>query len=81
MAEKKVTYSNYCQTIVIVKLLLDSTAVLAVSSTVVESKTPIRQRAYLVIYSHWEQVQKEIKGMLKAGVIRSSKSPWDSPIV
>ena len=46
-----------------------------------EGAVLLRQRAYRVPYSQWEKVYKEIMGMLEAGVIHPSKSPWASPMV
>ena len=42
---------------------------------------PIRQQPYRIPYSRREVVRKELDEMLKAGVIKPSKSPWASPIV
>ena len=42
---------------------------------------PIHQRPYRVPYAKRELVEKELKGMLEAKVIRRSTSPWVSPIV
>ena len=46
-----------------------------------EGAVLLRQRAYRVPYSQREKVYKEIMGMLEAGVIHPSKSPWASPMV
>jgi len=42
---------------------------------------PIHQRPYRVPYAKRELVEKELRGMLEAKVIRPSTSPWASPIV
>ena len=42
---------------------------------------PVCQRPYNLPLKHWEQVQKELETLEKAGVIVRSISPWASPIV
>jgi len=42
---------------------------------------PVRQKPYRIPYSQREKVKEELDGMLKAGIIQPSVSPWVSPIV
>ena len=42
---------------------------------------PIRQRARRVPYAFRDESDKQIANMLDQGIIRSSTSPWASPIV
>jgi len=42
---------------------------------------PVRQKPYRIPYSQREKVKEEMNGMLKAGIIQPSVSPWVSPIV
>jgi len=56
------------------------------SSTAVEHKIhtkgePVKQKAYWVSPTQRGDIDKEITKMLKAGVIRKSKSPYASPVV
>src|SRR5581483_6053711 len=45
------------------------------------NERPIKQNYYRVDPFKQEIIQKEIKKMLEAGVIRRSSSPWTSPVV
>ena len=42
---------------------------------------PTFQKPYQILYTKRELVKEELEGMLAAGVIRPSTSPWASPIV
>lgn len=42
---------------------------------------PIFQRPYSIPFSRKKVAKEEVEKMLKSGVVRSSKSPWSSPIV
>ncbi|KAE8958196.1 hypothetical protein PR001_g31119, partial [Phytophthora rubi] len=47
----------------------------------VQGHTPIKQRARRVPLKHLKKLYELLKGLLKAGLIAFSKSPWASPIV
>ena len=47
----------------------------------VKNSMPVRQPAYRIPYAYKEEVRKELREMLEAGVIEESKSEWASPIV
>ena len=57
------------------------TELLQHSIKLVEGTTPRQIPAYRVPHSKRVQLEKEIQGMLKAGIISPSKSPWSSPIL
>lgn len=41
--------------------------------------TPVYQRAYRIPYSQREEMDRQVGGMMKAGIVEHSKSPWGSP--
>ncbi|KAE9284952.1 hypothetical protein PR003_g26723, partial [Phytophthora rubi] len=47
----------------------------------VQGHTPIKQRARRVPLKHLKKLYELLKGLLKAGLIAFSKSPWASPIL
>ncbi|KAE9070279.1 hypothetical protein PF010_g26340 [Phytophthora fragariae] len=47
----------------------------------VQGHAPIKQRARRVPLKHLEKLYELLKGLLKAGLVAFSKSPWASPIV
>ena len=57
------------------------TALIQHSIDLMEGATPRRIAAYRVPHSKRVQLDKEIEGMLSAGIISPSRSPWSSPIL
>ena len=42
---------------------------------------PIKQRPYRLPFTQWPMLDKHLDELLKAGIIRRSRSPWSSPIL
>ena len=42
---------------------------------------PIKQRPYRLPYSQWPMLQKHLKDLQQANIIKPSQSPWASPIL
>lgn len=52
-----------------------------VKHSIPTSSKPIQQRAYRVPFAERKEVDKHIKAMLEAKIIRPSCSPWSSPML
>ena len=45
-----------------------------------ENQNPIHTKQYRHPQMHQEEIKKEVKDMLRLGIIKYSTSPWNSPI-
>ena len=60
---------------------LTPTSVLTHEIPVLTDHPPINQKQYRLPYAHRDEVNKQVGKLLDEGVIQSSKSPWNSPLL